>query len=111
LLEEKNDLIESEVEQFNNLKAQIEKLTKTKQETLEQINTITELSGLVVEIENFLKTKLAPVKYSKTLSILSNKTALTNLLDILSVVDGWSKEMRSLIPNNDFVEVLYESID
>ncbi len=112
LLEQKAKLSEKEAEQYKKLKTQITALTQQKQDMDRQITSAAELGGLVVEIEDFLKTKLSPVRYSRSLERLDSKVSLRNLTDILGMVEKWCGEMRNLIPSGNYVEVTdYESID
>lgn len=112
ILAEKVKLNEQEAERYKTLKTQISALTQHKQDLSRQIESAAELGGMVVEIEDFLKTKLAPIRYSRSLERLDSKVSLKNLTDILGSVEKWCGEMRRLLPTSDYMEVTdYESVD
>jgi DNA repair exonuclease SbcCD ATPase subunit len=106
-----NDLTEKENERFRSIQEQINRLSKKKEDMLDSINTITDLSTLAIEIEHFIKEKLAPVKYSRSLERLDNEVARENLIEAIAIVENWTMEMRSLLPRENVMEAEYESID
>ncbi|MGG1650444.1 DUF3102 domain-containing protein [Paenibacillus sp. NRS-1775] len=109
LLNEKIELYESNTESYNQLKSQIENLTKEKDDIGRQIEAAVSLSGYIVDIENFLKNKLAPIKYSRALiETKNNPTVIKNVTDIVECVEVWCSELRSYIPNK---RIIIESED
>ncbi|WP_243430960.1 ParB/RepB/Spo0J family partition protein [Clostridium botulinum] len=92
-----------EYEQFKN---DIETLTKTKEDLGRQINGIKETTRLVSDIEGFLKEKLAPIRYSKSILDCKNEQiVIENLTQIINMVENWCYEVKNIIPNsNNFVE-------
>lgn len=105
LLERKVKLNEKEVQQYNELKKSIEQLKLEKTDLSRQIEAVTSISGLVIEVENLIKTKLAPIKYSK--AIVEQKDDMivqNNLKDIVNRIQDWCDEMYSLI-NNNYINV------
>lgn len=102
LLERKVKLNDSEAKQFGELKKQIEFLTKEKSDISRQITSATELSGLVVRIDNMLKTELSPIRYSRTLERLDSSVAVKNLEDIIDAVQSWVDDMKKVI-NKDYI--------
>lgn len=100
-LENKMKLVESQNEEFNNLKKQIQNLTAAKEDIGRQIEAATSISGLVVEVENFIKYKLAPVKYSKAIQEMrDDEIVVENLNEILFSVQSWCDEMKTYLPNS-----------
>lgn len=111
LLERKVQLTETENQKFKDLKSQIQTLTQKKQDALDRINVITELSGFAVEIDNLLKGKLAPLNYAKSLQRLDNRIAYENLLSIVNSVEAWLYDFKKRLPT-EFVEAVdYETVD
>ena len=102
LLERKVKLNDSEAKQFGELKKQIEFLTKEKSDIARQIASATELSGLVVRINNMLKTELSPIRYSRTLERLDSDVAIKNLEDIINSVQSWVDDMKKVI-SKDYI--------
>jgi len=99
LLERKVKLNEEDAKKFNDLKTQIEFLNKEKEDIARQIQSATELSGLSVKIDNFLKTELSPIRYSRTLERMDSEVAVKNLQDIIESVESWCIDMRVYLPN------------
>jgi hypothetical protein len=108
ILRKKVDLNEREANEYKKLKEQIEFLNKEKSDLHRQIESATALSSLVGKIDHFLKTELAPIRYSRVLERMDSEVAQKNLTDILDSVDAWSNEMRQFLPkkNRIYVEVL-----
>lgn len=95
------DKMESGTKKYNDLKKSIDNLTKEKDSISRQIASSTELSGMVVEIEHFLKKKLAPITYSRAiLDCKDNPVVIKNINEIVQVVEKWCIEMRNQINNN-----------
>ena len=102
LLEKKVKLNEKESQEYQELKRQIDLLKKKKQDFKRQIEAVTELSGLVVKVENFLKQELAPIKYSRAIEEQKHDEIVQrNLQDIISRVYNWCDEMNQLINNGN----------
>lgn len=105
LLRKKAQLNDKEAKEYAELKNQIEFLTLEKSNLHREIKSTTELSGLAVKIDQFLKTELAPIKYSRVLEQMQNEIAIRNLTDILESVDAWSRDMKQYLPNKKRIEV------
>ncbi|MBP1889784.1 ParB-like chromosome segregation protein Spo0J [Clostridium moniliforme] len=109
--------MESGTKKYNDLKKSIDNLTKEKDSISRQIASSTELSGMVHEIEHFLKNKLAPITYSRALlDCKDNPIVIKNIEEIVQVVEKWCIEMKNqinknkintdeLVSNVEFVEV------
>ena len=105
LLERKVKLNEQEASEYNNLKVRIEKLKQDKNSLSRQIEAATELSGLVVNIENMLKKELAPVKYSRAINEQGHdEVVVKNLKEIIGRVQQWCDEMTELLPNKNYID-------
>jgi ParB family chromosome partitioning protein len=97
-LKEKLDRFQKDSEEYNRLKEQIEFLHKEKDDLGRRIESATELSGLAVKIDNFLKTELAPIRYSRCFERMDSEVARDNLLEIIESVETWCYEIKQLIP-------------
>lgn len=108
LMTEKADLYEKDSLEYEKMKNDIEFLTNKKDDLGRQIESITSISGLVVEIDHLIKEKLAPVKYSRALLEAKNDDiVINNLSEIVQVVRQWCDEMSEYLPNKkNYVEVL-----
>jgi hypothetical protein len=108
LLEERLRQEEDDANEFRKMKEEIERLHRQKDDLHRQIESATAISGLYVEIEHLLSTKLAPIKYSRALTERrDSEVAMRNLKEIINMVDEWSKEMKSYLPNEnkDYIDV------
>jgi len=98
---EKNaELNEKAAKEYEELKQKIEFLHREKDDLHRQIESATALSGLAVKIDNFLKTELAPIRYSRALERLDSEVAARNLDEILTSVEQWCEEMRRYLPKS-----------
>jgi len=105
LLDRKVKLNEKEVEEYGNLKKEIENLKGKKSQLSRQLQSTTELSGLVVKIENMLQKELAPVRYSRAVDELrDDRVIMENLHDIVSRVQEWCDEMNKVLIDSNYIE-------
>ncbi len=112
LLKEKIDLIEQDATKYKELKHQIESLSLQKDNIGRQIASATSLSGYIVEIEEFLKNKLAPIKYSRALlEMKDNSTVIKNVSDIVECVELWCTETRRYLPKENNYSIIIERED
>jgi len=110
ILKEKIEIIEKDAEKYKQLRDQIGSLTKQKDDIGRQIQSATSLSGYIVDIEDLLKNKLAPIKYSRALlEVKDNPVVIRNISDIVECVDSWCREMRKYIPNSNNNIIIIES--
>jgi ParB family chromosome partitioning protein len=102
ILNERATIFENNSEKYNQLKEQIEDLTKDKNSISEQIKAATSLSGLIVDIKDFLSTKLSPIKYSRAiLEMEENPTVIKNISNIVECVQEWCDEMKNYLSSED----------
>lgn len=101
LLEQRLKQEEKDVAEYNKVKEELKRLHSEKDDLHRQIESATALSGLYVEIEHFLQTKLAPVKYSRALTERrDSKVAMENLEGIIDMVEVWLNEMKGYLPRD-----------
>lgn len=104
-LERKVKLDERDSQKYRDLKSQIENLSKHKNDLSREIKTKTELSGLAQKIEIFLKTELAPIKYSRAIRESSDdKIVNDNLKEIIDRVQSWCDEMYTYVKDDNIIE-------
>jgi hypothetical protein len=108
LMTDKADAYKQDSEDYQKMKEDITYLTKQKDDLGRQIQAITNISGLVVEIDHLIKEKLAPIRYSKSLlEAKDDEIVLRNLTDIVQVVQQWCDEIKEYMPNKiNYVEVI-----
>lgn len=83
---------------YDDLKAEIAKLTLHRDDLIRKANASTELSGLVIEIQNFLENKLAPIRFKKCVETLgSSDIVVGDLRDIVGVVQSWINEINKIV--------------
>jgi len=98
LLQKKIKLTEKEAGEYDQLKKQINLLRNQKKDFEREIAAITELSGLVIKVETFLKQELAPIKYSRAIEEQKHDDIVQqNLKDIINRVYKWCDDMSSLL--------------
>ncbi|WP_252241648.1 ParB N-terminal domain-containing protein [Clostridium sp. ZBS18] len=101
LMTERAEIFEQDSTEYKDLKRQIEILSKEKDDIGKAVNSATELSGLVFKIESMLKTELCPITYSRAImDMSSNETVMSNIRDIVEVVENWCNDMRKYLINN-----------
>lgn len=102
ILNERVTIFEENSEKYKTLKKQIDDLTNEKNTIGEKIKAATSLSGLIVDIKDFLSTKLSPIKYSRALlEMEDNPTVIKNVSNIVKCVQEWCDEMKTYLPNDD----------
>ena len=108
LAQQKADAYEQDSTDYRKMKDEITYLTQQKDDLGRQIKSITDISGLLEEINSLIKNKLAPVKYSKSLlEAKDDEIVVRNLTDIVQVVQQWCDDMKEYIPNKiNYVEVI-----
>lgn len=105
MLNLKVSLNEKDAAEYNKLKKEIKNLHSQRDDLHRQIESATSLAGLVVEIENLLQNKLAPVKYSRAVhERMDSEVAVRNLDEIVTRVEEWCRELRSIMPNGKYIE-------
>lgn len=98
IMTERAEIYEENSNEYKELKRQIELLSKEKDDIGKAVRSGTELSGLIHEIERFLKNELCPITYSRAiLDMSSNETVINNLREIIEVVEDWCGDMRKYL--------------
>lgn len=111
-LEKKAKLNEEEAQKYNELKLQMEFAMVDRQDLHRQIESATSISGLVVEIERFLQTKLAPVKYSRAIrEQVDNHIVISNLREIISNVRNWCDEIEHMIFSSTKGNMIFTDVE
>ena len=101
LLNEQIKNYEKDSKDYKDLKNQIKSLTEKKDSIGAQIESALSLSGYIYEIDEFLKTKLSPIPYSKALvEQQNNPTVIKNVTSIIERVEKWCQETRKYLPKN-----------
>lgn len=107
LMENKAEAYKQDSYEYKKMKEDIAYLTQQKDDLGRQIQAITDISSLVVEVDNLIKNKLAPVRYSKSIREANkDEIVIANLSSIVNVVEGWCLEMKQYLPSeNDYINV------
>jgi len=102
ILKEQLKFYEEKTKEHRDLETQIKNLAKEKDDISRQISSGISISGLIVEVEDFLKTKLAPIQYSRAMMDMSHSpTVIDNVTRIVECVEVWCREIKALIPNDN----------
>lgn len=66
---------------------------------------------MVVDINHLIQSKLAPIKYSKAIiEVQKDPIVVRNLREIINVVESWCEEMKSYLPNGNYIDIKKENI-
>lgn len=102
VLNDKLELEQKDAAEYRKMKDEIQRLHQQKDDLHRQIESATEISGLVVEIEHLLQNKLAPLKYSRAMNEQRyNDVVVSNVKEIIDRVFDWCSEMEGLLPRKD----------
>ena len=103
------ELYEKDAKDYQKMKEEIDHLYSQKDDLHRQIASATSISALVVEIDDLLKDKLAPVKYSRAIQEQAHdEIVINNLSEIINVVESWIKEMRNILPSSNIIDVEFK---
>ena len=112
LLEDKVSTVTEDSEQYEKMKSDLKRLHEEKNDIYRQIESATSISALYVDIEHLLQEKLAPIKYSRALTeSKDSKVAMKNLKEIIEMVDNWSQEIKTYLPQSNIIDADYTTID
>ncbi|MBW9169749.1 ParB/RepB/Spo0J family partition protein [Clostridium estertheticum] len=108
LMTNKADAYSQDSSDYKKMKDEMTCLIEKKDDLSRKILAITDISGLVVEINHLINGKLAPVRYSKSLKeAKDDEIVLRNLTEMVETIEQWCTEMRKYVPNKiDYVEVI-----
>jgi ParB family transcriptional regulator, chromosome partitioning protein len=106
LTERKLKAQQDDIDSVTKLKRELTDLISKRDDIERQLESAVSLSGLYVEIEHFLQSKLSPVKYSRALTErIDSPVVIENLQGIIQMVDDWSSEMKSYLPNKNIIDL------
>ncbi|MBX6361838.1 MAG: DUF3102 domain-containing protein [Acidobacterium ailaaui] len=106
LLHKKLQLQEKDIQDADRLKRELKSLMQQRDDIERQIESAVSLSSLYVEIEHFLQTKLAPIKYSRALTERrDSRVVIENLRGIIEMVEAWVHEMKRYLPDHNIIDV------
>lgn len=96
------------VEDFNELKKQIESLKSEKDSVIREIESAGTIGKFIARVERSFEEDLAPIKYTRALrDAKDNKAVIKAVNNILEMIEDWVYEIRKEIPKNfDYVEVI-----
>ena len=97
ILERKVELYKEKAEKYDELNSEMEILTTRDRKRACEIQAITEIAGLAVDINHILKTKLAPLKYSVAIRSLQNDIVRESFAEIVATVYLWCDEMDYIL--------------
>lgn len=83
-------------ENYNKLKRDVETLTKQKNSLSRDMAVIEELTPFIHNVSKFIKTDLAPTKYTKAFKEAYHIEVIqNNLLDMINLVRDWADEIEN----------------
>lgn len=98
-------------ENYNKLKRDVESLTRQKNDLSRDMSAIEELTPFIHNVNKFIKTDLAPTKYTKAFKQVYHIDVIqTNLLEMVELVQEWVDEIRLELNveknNNNVIDVV-----
>lgn len=112
-LDTKANKSESELKRLKSMLETVEQLKAKKDGLVKHVEAATEISYLVTRIEHVLYKELAPVKYTKSITLVRRDPLVQrNLKDILGRVQSWCTEISAMINYDDeLAAVDYVEVD
>lgn len=98
---------ENDAEKYRKLQDDIDKLRNEKEDVIRQIDNVSSIGKFISRVERSFEEDLAPVKYSRAIEELErSEVAQESLETIVSKVEKWCNEMRTIMKNNNITEVI-----
>lgn len=104
-LESKMNNEKKDAESYRQLKSDLESLRTRRDDMIRQIDNAGTIGKFVAKVEKALEEDLAPVKYIRAIEELNNSKPVLEALDgIVSRVEKWCKEIRSVMPKENYID-------
>jgi DNA repair exonuclease SbcCD ATPase subunit len=105
-LERKSKQSEQDADNYRKLKEDLNNLRDRRDDMVRQIDNAGTIGKFVARVDKSFEEDLAPIKYSRAIEELHQSRAVMESLEgIVSKVENWCKEIRSLMPNKNIIDV------
>ena len=104
-LENKMKQERQDAENFRSLKHDLDQLQSERESVIRQIESAGTIGKFIARIEKSFEEDLAPVKYTRAIQETKDSEAVLEAVDkIVSRVEKWCKEIRSVMPSKHYIE-------
>jgi chromosome segregation ATPase len=105
-LEKKIDSVEKNAEEYQKLKKDLDNLRDRKNDVIKQIDNAGTIGRFIARVDESFEKDLAPIKYSRAIEELHRSEPVMNALNgIVSKVENWCKEIRSIMPKENYINM------
>jgi predicted nucleic acid-binding Zn-ribbon protein len=93
-----------DAETYRQLKKDLDNLKDRRDDMIRQIDNAGTIGKFIARVERSFEEDLAPVKYTRAIEELhSSQPVMESLDNIVSRVEKWCKEIRSVMPNENII--------
>lgn len=104
-IENKMKVEKQDAESYRKLKSDLENLKSRRDDMIRQIDNAGTIGKFIARVEKSFEEDLAPVKYTRAIEELHHsKPAMESLEGIVSRVEKWCKEIRSVMPKENYID-------
>jgi vacuolar-type H+-ATPase subunit I/STV1 len=104
-LENKVKSTQKDAEQYRQFKSDLENLRSRRDDMIRQIDNAGTIGKFVARVEKSLEEDLAPIKYIRAIEELRDSEPVLDALNgIVQRVENWCKEIRSVMPNKNYID-------
>ncbi len=104
-LEQKIKIEQQDAETYRQLKQDLESLKDRKESIIRQIDNAGTIGKFITRVEESFEKDLAPIKYTRAIQELNDSEAVIQALDgIVSRVEKWCQEIRSVMPRENYID-------
>jgi vacuolar-type H+-ATPase subunit I/STV1 len=105
ILENKVKTTQKDAEQYRQFKNDLENLRSRRDDMIRQIDNAGTIGKFVARVEKSLEEDLAPIKYIRAIEELRDSEPVLDALNgIVQRVENWCKEIRSVMPNKNYID-------
>lgn len=105
-LESKMNNEKKDAESYRQLKSDLENLRNRRDDMIRQIDNAGTIGKFVAKVEKALEEDLAPIKYIRAIEEIHDSKPVLEALDgIVTKVEKWCKEIRSVMPKEKYIDV------
>lgn len=104
-LEQKIKIEQKDAATYRQLKHDLENLQDRKESIIKQIDNAGTIGKFITRVEESFEKDLAPIKYTRAIQELNDSEAVIQALDgIVSRVEKWCQEIRSVMPRENYID-------
>lgn len=101
IIEKRLELVRENTKKYQEINIKIDEICEEKG-LYDQLEFTVTLSEMLANTHCFLQTHLAPFMYSRAMQHIDNPVVRQNLLDIVNLVEDWTKEMKTKLSKHEY---------